>query len=315
MSAQPATSPDRSAPPRGISPVLLTPFTDDGGIDESGFVRVADHVLSLGVGSVMFPGFASEMLALSEHERDTLTHLLVDRAARYPGATVIASVPDHATWHATRRTASLVEAGVGALNLLPPHQLGPPGDAVMAHIEAVLAAASPVPVILQYAPVQTGTVLDVGTVSALAARHPNLVAVKVESQPPGRTVAALLGASPPLPSLVGYGGVQMLDALTRGAVGVQPGCSFTELYLAVWAHREAGDHAAARELHTRMLPYLSYWMQDVGLIVAAEKLIAHRRGLIRSEHCRAPARQLDDVERDMVELFCTEFADTLPEVP
>jgi hypothetical protein len=44
-----------------------------------------------------------------------------------------------------------------------------------------------------------------------------------------------------------------------------------------------------------MLPWLSYWMQSVELIVAAEKEISARRGLIRTAHCRAPAWRLDAV--------------------
>lgn len=305
----------RAAAPQGISPVLLTPFTADGTVDEAGFVRTVDHVLSLGVGSVMFPGFASEVLALSDGEREDLTRLLLERVADAPApVTVIASVPEHATHHAVRRASALAEAGAGALNVLPPHLLEPSATAVIAHLEAILEAAAPVPVIIQYAPAQAGTALDAPGLSRLANRHGNLVAIKVESQPPGRTVAGLLEADPPLPSLVGYGGVQMLDALSRGAVGVQPGCSFTELYLAVWDRFESGDRAGARDLHRRMLPYLTYWMQDVSLIVAAEKRIAHRRGMIDSDLCRAPARPLDDHEREMIECFVHEFAEMLPEV-
>ncbi|WP_129667924.1 dihydrodipicolinate synthase family protein [Phytoactinopolyspora endophytica] len=310
-----ARTSSRRVPPGGISPVLLTPFTADGALDEASFVRVVDHLVSLGVRSVMFPGFASEVLTLSDDERAVLIRLLLERAeATRDNVTVIASIPDHATLHATRWASCLVEAGAQALNVLPPHRLGPSGAAVVAHLEAVLAAAAPVPVIIQYAPAQAGTALDVATMSALASRHDNLVAIKVESQPPGPTVAALLAAEPALPSLVGHAGVQMLDALARGAVGVQPGCSFTELYLAVWERRRLGEHDAARDLHTRMLPYLSYWMQDVGLIVAAEKLIAQRRGLVDTETCRQPARLLDRSEREMVGKFCTEFAEFLPEV-
>lgn len=305
----------RAAPPHGISPVLLTPFLPDGSVDTAGFTRTVDHVLSLGVDSVMFPGFASEVLALSDDEREELTRLLLERASLAPRpVTVIASVPEHATRHAVRRAAALVEAGAGALNVLPPHQLGPPAGAVVAHLEAILRAAAPASVIIQYAPAQAGTALDAAGLARLAEEHPNLVAVKVESQPPGRMVAALRDAEPPLPSLVGYGGVQMLDALARGAVGVQPGCSFTELYLAVWERYEREDHAGAGELHRRMLPYLSYWMQDVSLIVAAEKRIAQRRGMIDSDVCRAPTRELDSHEREMVERFCHEFAEMLPEV-
>jgi dihydrodipicolinate synthase/N-acetylneuraminate lyase len=54
---------------RGVSPVLEVPFTPDGSIDAEGFRRVVRYVLSTGVTSMMFPGFASEFHKLSEDER------------------------------------------------------------------------------------------------------------------------------------------------------------------------------------------------------------------------------------------------------
>jgi 4-hydroxy-tetrahydrodipicolinate synthase len=112
--------------------------------------------------------------------------------------------------------------------------------------------------------------------------------------------------------LIGYAGLQLPDALRRGVAGVQPGCSFTEVYLRIWNSWHAGDQDGALALHARLLPYLAYWMQEVELIIAAEKLISRRRGLIASDHCRRPARALDDAERAAVDRFLVEFDDLLP---
>jgi dihydrodipicolinate synthase/N-acetylneuraminate lyase len=175
----------------------------------------------------------------------------------------------------------------------------------------LLETIAPTPAILQYAPAQTGTALDAPSISELARTHRNLRQVKVESAPPGALIAALMKQDPPLTALVGYAGLQLPDALRRGAVGVQPGCSFAELYLQVWSSWSAGEEEAAVALHTRMLPYLSYWMQGVELIVAAEKLITQRRGIIASAHCRAPAYVLDAEEIGMVDRFLGEFSGML----
>jgi 4-hydroxy-tetrahydrodipicolinate synthase len=83
------------------------------------------------------------------------------------------------------------------------------------------------------------------------------------------------------------------------------------LYLAIWSAWTEGDEPTAVALHRRLLPYLSYWMQDVELIVAAEKLISTRRGLIGSDHCRAPMRMLDTLERQVIEDFLDEFQQEL----
>lgn len=296
-----------SHPVRGVCPVIETPFTDDGEVDYEGFARVVDHLIAIGVRSVMFPGFASEFYKLSDAERDALTTILLERTRSVPGFAPVVSVPDHATVLAVQRARAVARAGAAAVNVLPPHQLNPSGAAVRAHVRAVADAVAPVPVILQYAPAQTGTALDAAEIARMARSHANLEQVKVESTPPGALISELLAQDPPLPSVVGYGGVQLIDALRRGAVGVQPGCSFAELYLRIWTDWEAGRLDEAIALHTRLLPYLSYWMQSVELIIAAEKRISHRRGLIGSEHCRAPARALDDEEDAMIERFLREF--------
>jgi 4-hydroxy-tetrahydrodipicolinate synthase len=298
---------------QGVSPVLETAFTDGGLIDEAGFVRVVDHVLETGVRSVMFPGFASEFHKLTDVERHRLIELVLQRTATAPGVTAVISVPLHATVPAVAEARWAVDGGAGALNLLPPHFLGPSAESVRAHVLAVLEAAFPVPVVLQHAPAQTGSALDAAAIAGLADAAPNLVQVKVESAPPGTFIAALAAGEPALSSVVGYAGLQLPDALRRGAVGVQPGSSFVELYQAFWQLWDS-DRPAALELHRRMLPYLSYWMQSVELIIAAEKLVSWRRGLLDSAHCRAPARSLDEQERTMVEDFLTEFSDLLPRV-
>lgn len=294
-----------------VCPVLETPFTDDGSVDELGFSRVVDHVIAAGVGSVMFPGFASEFHKLADDERRRLITLLLERTNPRPDVRAVISVPDHATDLAVRSAQWAVEQGADALNLLPPYFLGPSPIDVRAHVLAVLAAVDPVPVILQYAPAQTGTALNAESIAQLASEASNLVQVKVEATPPGTLISALSAACPELTSVVGYGGVQLPDALRRGAVGVQPGCSFVSLYQRVWSDWTSGARDDALALHTRMLPYVSYWMQNVELIIASEKLISFRLGLISSAHCRRPGYTLDREEVATVDRFLAEFTDLL----
>lgn len=292
----------------GICPVLEVPFTPAGDVDEDGFRRVVDHVIRTGVSAVMFPGFASEFHKLDDAEREQLTSLLLDATAPTDVAAIV-SVPDHATTVALRRARQAVAQGADAVNLLPPYFLSPPPHQVLHHVEAVLDAVPETPAILQYAPGQTGTALTAETIHALARRHDNLRFVKVEAVPPGPVISAISAGESNVACLVGYAGVQMPDALRRGAVGVQPGCSFTEIYLDIWNRWHAGRIDEATELHRRLLPYLAYWMQDVELIVQAEKTISMRRGLIDDDHCRSPRRPLDAEETAMVQRFLDEFRD------
>jgi 4-hydroxy-tetrahydrodipicolinate synthase len=299
---------------RGVSPVLQVPFTATGDIDVDGFRRVVRYVLGTGVSSMMFPGFASEYYKLAEDERRTLTDVLLAETSTRPDVAAIVAVQDHATRLAVARAREVVAAGADLINLLPPHFLSPSRRALVEHVRAVLDAVAPTPVVLQYAPTETGTSLDDATLAVIAAAHPNLRLVKVESSPPGRLIAELAALDPPRPSIEGYAGVQLPDAIRRGAVGTQPGCSFTEIYVEIWRRFAAGDEAGGEDLHRRLLPYISYWMLDTELIVAAEKHISYRRGLIASDLCRAPAHELDAEERRVIDRFLAEFADLLPDL-
>jgi dihydrodipicolinate synthase/N-acetylneuraminate lyase len=295
----------------GVCPVLEVPFTAAGDVDYDGFVRVTEHVMATGVGGVMFPGFASEFPKLDDAERTRLTGLLL-RAGHAHGVPVVVSVPDHATVVAIRRAQEAVDSGAAAINILPPHQFAPSPSQVRRHVEAVLDALAGTPVVLQYAPAQTGTALDAETIRAFAERHRAGLQVKVEAVPPGPVVSALAAGPRPVACLIGYAGVQLPDGLRRGAVGVQPGCSFAEIYVEIWRLWHAGRAADAEALHRRLLPYIAYWMQHVELMVQAEKTISRRRGLIADDHCRVPGRPLDGPESADVDRFLAEFADLLP---
>lgn len=295
---------------RGVCPVLAVPFTEEGDVDFAGFEAMTRHVLSTGVTGVMLFGFASEFYKLTDDERTQLRRALLKETGARDDVAAIVSITDHATEVAVRTARDAVADGANALNILPPYLLSPSRRAVLDHIAAILESVE-VPVIVQYAPGLTGTSLDAASLRELARAHPNLVMVKIESTPPGRLIADLAAGDPPLPALVGYAGVQLPDALRRGAVGVQPGCSFTEVYIAVWRAWEAGERDQALELHRRLLPYISYWMQNVELIVQAEKTILARRGIISSDRCRAPGWILDREESGMIEQFLTEFGPVL----
>jgi 4-hydroxy-tetrahydrodipicolinate synthase len=69
--------------------------------------------------------------------------------------------------------------------VLPPYFLGPSEDAILEHLKRVIGSVK-IPVILQYAPVQTGVRITPEVFLKLRDALPNADFIKVESQPPGR---------------------------------------------------------------------------------------------------------------------------------
>lgn len=297
----------------GILPILAAPFTAAGALDEDSLQGLVRHLISRGAAGLTLFGLATEFYKLTDADRSRMQALLLAETSRAPGTAGIISITDHSWEVAVERARAAEAQGADALMLLPPYFLGPSEAALLEHLERVIGSVS-VPVIIQYAPAQTGVRIAPDVFLRLRDRLPNADFVKVETQPPGRYVRQLVdGSQGRLGALVGYAGVQMPDVLARGAAGIQPGCSFTEVYLELWRRwSQAGGASGFVELHARLLPYIGYWMQTVELIVKAEKVILWRRGLIATDYCRAPAYALDGPELDQIDRFLDEFAAWLP---
>lgn len=296
---------------RGVCPVLEVPFDEDGAVDVPGFDRVVDHVLASGVTSVVWPGFASEFYKLTDAERTLLRGHLLGRVQGHERIHAVIGVAQHSTRVAVAEAVAAAEAGAGALNVLPPYFLVPAREAVLDHLRAILAAVSPLPVIVQYAPSLAPSAIGAADLCHLAGEQPNLRMVKVDSASAGRLIGQLGHADPPLLTMVGYAGITMIDSLRRGASGVQPGCSAVEVYQRIWQLWCEGRTDEAEGLHRRLLPYVVAWMQEMELIIQVEKTVSKERGWIGSDYCRAPGRRLDDAERESIARFLAEFGELL----
>jgi dihydrodipicolinate synthase/N-acetylneuraminate lyase len=294
----------------GIIPIVAAPFTNSGSLDEDSFQSLIRHLIKTGASALTLFGLATEFYKLADNERARMQTLLLDETSRSESVAGIISITDHSWEVASLRAHAAEEQGADGLMVLPPYFLGPSEDAILEHLKRVIGSVK-IPVIVQYAPVQTGVRISPEVFLKLRDAHPNAEFVKVEIQPPGRYVSQLIQRSQgKLKSLVGYAGVQMPDVLTRGAVGIQPGCSFTEIYVDLWRLWET-DKTDFQNLHNKLLPYINYWMQGVELIIKVEKVILKQRGIIASDYCRNPSYVLDEVEYKQIEKFMSEFAEWL----
>lgn len=290
----------------GIVPIVAATFTDDGALDEDSFQALVRHLLTTRLSGLTLFGLATEFYKLSDAERVRMQHLLLAETSRAPEVAGIISITDHSWEVAVSRAQNAEAQGADALMLLPPFFLGPSEAAILEHLTRVVGSVQ-IPVIVQYAPTQTGVRIAPEVFLQLRESLPNADFIKVETQPPGRYVQQVVERSQGrLKALVGYAGVQMPDVLARGASGIQPGCSFTEVYVELW-RRWQHDKRGFLALHGQLLPYIGYWMQGVELIVKAEKAILKRRGIIASNYCRSPSYTLDAAEQAQIEQFLQEF--------
>jgi 4-hydroxy-tetrahydrodipicolinate synthase len=290
----------------GIIPIVATPFTATGALDEDSFQALVRHLIQTGANALTLFGLVTEFYKLTDAERARLQTLLLAQTSVSESVAGVISITDHSWEIAIQRARAAEEQGADGLMLLPPFFLAPSEDAILEHLKRVVGSVR-LPVIVQYAPAQTGVRIAPDTFLKLRDALPNADFVKVETQPPGRYVSQLIERSQGrLNALVGYAGVQMPDVLARGAAGIQPSCAATEVYVELWRLWQ-NDPPAFHALHQKFLPYINYWMQSLELIIKADKVILHRRGLIATDYCRAPSYTLDARELEQIEQFMAEF--------
>jgi 4-hydroxy-tetrahydrodipicolinate synthase len=278
----------------GVCPIIPCPFDAAGRVDLADLERVIHWMAGHGAHAATLFGIAGEYYKLTDDERLRMVPVAV-AAARAAGIPLIVSVTEHATNIAVERARQWQELGADCLMLLPPHFLKPSAAQLVAHMIAVARAVT-LPVMIQYAPEQTGVAIPPEALWSVAQSSSTEIIFKIENRPPGPTISRLLALSGGKARIfMGNAGFQLLESHARGCVGLMPGASMTDLYRRAWDALLAGDRAEARRVHTLLLMVLNHIRQDVEQIIHFEKRILRRRGALRSEGCRLPCFTSDSV--------------------
>jgi 4-hydroxy-tetrahydrodipicolinate synthase len=250
----------------GVFPILPTPFTDDGVVDEGSLRRIIDYEREVGVQGVSVLGFMGEAHRLSTAERKQVVTTVVDQAD--------GSFP---TW-----VGVLAFGAAGAIEqALEAQELGAQGVFV-----------APIGF-----PESFRTILSPDLIARMANEIDGVSYIKLEDYPVLEKMSRIQKLAPDSIGIFGgLGGVYFLEELQRGSRGVMTGFAFPEVLLAVYDAFRAGDSARAAALFDRYVPLIRYEFQPkIGL--AYRKFVYHRRGIIDSTFIRPPGLQIDDYTR------------------
>lgn len=277
-----------SEPLRGIFPVVLTPFAEDGSIDGEALAREVDFSVAAGTHGLVFPVLASEFQYLSDAERHAAVEVVVRQAGgRVP---VVAGVAAPTPRAAAEHAAHAAGCGADAVIALPPYPEQPSRDEAEVYYRAIAEAAGR-PAFIQH----THAGMDAAFIERLLGDIPHLEYVKEESDPSAHQISALVARCGTMSSGV-FGGAHgrwMLSELRRGATGFMPATEMTDIHVQIWDAWQAGDRELARELFNRLLPLINL----LGLLgLAACKEVLVRRGVFRSTASRIPGSTKLDAE-------------------
>lgn len=137
-----------------ILTAVVTPFGDDGRVDEEGFVTLLQHLAANGSDGAVVAGTTGEASTLDDDEHLALIELAVREAPE--GFTIIAGTGSNDTRHAVKLTAKASELGADAILSVTPYYNRPNRRGIIRHYEEV-AAATDLPILLYNIPVRTGT--------------------------------------------------------------------------------------------------------------------------------------------------------------
>jgi 4-hydroxy-tetrahydrodipicolinate synthase len=201
----------------GVWIPLITPFTAADEVDHAGIERLAHEVLDAGAAGIVALGTTGEASALDHDERDAVI-ATCSRVCRERDAGLVVG----AGTYSTRTTLALhealrdVPAVVGSLAVVP-YYVRPSEAAIVEHFR-VVAARSPVPVIVYNIPYRTGRVLGARSLLELAALA-NVAGVKQAVGGIDADTLEVLAGAPPGFSVLCGDDPYILPMVLMGAVG------------------------------------------------------------------------------------------------
>lgn len=267
----------------GIHAILYALFDADERLDRQAMRRQVETCLDLGVHGIAALGLATEVSKLTVAERRTVMEWTSeDVAGRKPLAFTIygASVGEQI------EQVRAAENAKADWVILQPPMAGSFGAAEYIRFFGRVAAATNLPVAIQNAPAYMGRGLSAEDIRSLVAQHPNIVLVKGEG--PATEIRQLIETTENrLPVMNGRGGLELIDNLRAGCIGMILAPDVIDLMLRAYENFIAGDEPAAERAYRDALPAIVFIMQSLeSLICYGKRVFGARAGI--TIHDRAP---------------------------
>lgn len=271
----------------GVLPVLHTPFTDDGAIDERVLQREIDWAFETGADGVVV-AMVSEVLRLGYHGRKELAGL-VCQAVKNRGFTVI-SVGAESAAEAVEFAQHASGLGASAVMAIPPVATSLGGAAAKEYF-ATIARSISIPLVVQDASNYVGASIDLSVYLGLLEEFgADRIMFKPEASPLGPNLSKLRNATQGKARIFeGSGGINLVDCYRRGIVGTMPGTDLLDAIVALWKALEQGDEERTYELSLPICALVALQLQG-GLdgFLAIEKYLLLKRGLFENTLQRQP---------------------------
>ena len=267
----------------GVYPMVYALFDKKGNLTREPTRRQVKAMLKHKVHGIAVLGLASEVNKLSTAERRQLMEWVAeDIAGKVPLTVTVAETSVGGQIEFVKAAAAL---GVKWAILQPPLVKHVPESELIRFFGAV-ADASPIPIAIQNAPEYLGIGLSNAGVRELHRAHPNFSIVKVEAT--AISVAKLLNdVHGEVDVFNGRDGIEMLDSMRAGAVGIIPGGEAFDVLVQAFDQMALGTEegiAKAEKLYAKVLPLLVLLMESMDtFLVYGKPVLGHRLGIAETQ--------------------------------
>ncbi len=271
-----------------ILTAIVTPFAQDGAVDEQAFVDLMRHLAANGSDGFVVCGTTGEAATLDDEEHLRVIELAV--AEKPPGTTVTAGVGSNDTRHAIFLTSRACELGADALLSVNPYYNRPSRRGIVAHYTEVSRAADR-PIVLYNIPQRTGSDMPNDLLAELA----QLDHVEAVKQANNDNLA-------PIDGLRVYAGNDeiLASVLDMG----EPGGILTASHIVGPELRRMVDEPQRRgEIHDSLLPVFAAMSVAPAAVAnkAALNLLGHRVGTPRLPYVEADEHETSTIRAMLVQ--------------
>ncbi len=286
---------------RGVYVILVTPFFENGSIDEESLRSVVDFSIDAGAHGLVTPANVSEFFALSDEERLLVSRIVCEQAnGRIPVVLTANGVSAQAAAELTKAMNGLGADGIMAMG---PSIKPLRSEGIYRYFEAI-SAATEVPVIVQNS-IFVGSPMGPEIMVRIIDEIEHVHYIKEESDPCTHVVSKLFEIVQNKEKLHGiFGGLagrHLMNEMARGVCGTMPACDIPDVHAAIWNTYERGDTEESRRLFNHLLPLLN--IQSL-YPLQLYKEVLRRRGVIRSAMIRnyfqTPLDAIDHRELDVI---------------
>jgi 4-hydroxy-tetrahydrodipicolinate synthase len=163
---------------KGVFTAIITPFKEDGSVDEECLKKLIDFNIDNGVSGIVPCGTTGESPTLSHEEHDRVIELTVSHVNKR--VKVIAGTGSNSTAEAVRLSKHAEEVGVDGCLVVNPYYNKPTQEGLYRHFKAV-ADAVKIPIVVYNIKGRTAINVETATLMRLARDCSNIVAVKEAS--------------------------------------------------------------------------------------------------------------------------------------